>query len=100
MVRKRIKLAQNFFRDRRLVASIVLASSLGKDDVVYEIGPGEGIITRELIKRVGKVVVVEKDAALTARLCDKFRDKDNIEIHEGDFLKYRKIGRATCRERV
>lgn len=89
MVRKRIQLAQNFFRDQRLVASIVAASSLRKDDVVYEIGPGEGIITRDLAECAGKVIAIEKDATLAIRLRDKFRDRDNVGVHDGDFLRYR-----------
>ena len=89
MVRKRIQLAQNFFRDRSLDASIVAASTITKEDIVYEVGPGEGIITGELAERVGKVVAVEKDAALAARLRSRFRDKGNVEIHDGDFLRYK-----------
>jgi len=89
MVRKRIQLAQNFFRDRSLVASIIAASTITKEDTVYEVGPGEGIITGELAERAEKIVAVEKDAALAARLRSKFRDKGNVEIHDGDFLRYR-----------
>ncbi len=89
MVRKRIQLAQNFFRDRSLVVSIVAASAITKEDIVYEIGPGEGIITGELAERAGKVVAVEKDAVLAAHLRSRFRGKGNVEIHDGDFLRYR-----------
>lgn len=89
MIRKRIRLAQNFFRDRGLVASLVANSSLGKNDIVYEIGPGEGIITRELAEQVGRVVAIEKDAALAAQLRGKFRERTNVQVHEGDFLKYK-----------
>ncbi len=89
MVRKRIRLAQNFFRDRGLIASIVANSSIGKNDTIYEIGPGEGIITRELAERADKVVAIEKDPTLVAKLRSKFRDRTNVQIYEGDFLKYR-----------
>jgi len=89
MIRKRIRLAQNFFRDRKLVASIVTNSFLRKDDVVYEIGPGEGIITRELAEWAGKVIAIEKDKTLVAQLRKNFRDRTNVQIREGDFLKYR-----------
>lgn len=89
MIRKRIKLAQNFFRSQNLVASIVADSTISNDDVVYEIGPGEGIITRELTMRAGKVVAIEKDAALVGHLRNKFRENRNVEIREGDFLQFR-----------
>jgi len=89
MVRKRIRLAQNFFRDQKLVASIVANSSISKEDTVYEIGPGEGIITGELAERAGKVIAIEMDTTLAARLRNKFRESENVEIQEGDFLRYR-----------
>ncbi len=89
MVRKRIRLAQNFFRDRKLVAALVAGSSVGPGDVVYEIGAGRGIVTRELARRAGRVVAVEKDPALVARLRATFRDSANVRIVSGDFLKYR-----------
>jgi len=88
MVRKRIQLAQNFFRDRRLVASMVADSSIGKDDTVYEIGPGEGIITQELAERAGRVIAIEKDSVLAVQLRGKLRDRTNVQVYEGDFLKY------------
>ena len=89
MIRKRIQLAQNFFRDRGLVASVVAASTITKEDLVYEVGPGEGIITGELVERAGRVVAIEKDAALAVHLRSKFRDKGNVKIHDGDFLRYK-----------
>jgi 16S rRNA A1518/A1519 N6-dimethyltransferase RsmA/KsgA/DIM1 with predicted DNA glycosylase/AP lyase activity len=88
MIRKRIRLAQNFFRDPRLVVSIVADSSIGKDDVVYEIGPGDGIITKELAARAGTVIAIEKDSALAAELQRKFHGTKNAHIYAGDFLKY------------
>lgn len=89
MVRKRIRLAQNFFRDPALVAGIVADSSIAATDVVYEIGPGSGIITAELARAAGKVVAVEKDLVLAERLRRKFRNIKNVEIVSGDFLGYR-----------
>lgn len=89
MVRKRIRLAQNFFRDPAVVVSIVTSSSLGNNDIVYEIGPGEGIITRELAKAAGRVIAIEKDPLLAERLRKKFQGVKNMRIYEGDFLKFR-----------
>lgn len=88
MIRKRIRLAQNFFRDPRLVALIVADSSIGKDDVVYEIGPGEGIITKELAARAGTIIAIEKDPVLVAELQKKFHVMKNVHIYAGDFLRY------------
>ena len=88
-MRKRILLAQNNFRNSKLVASIVRASSINKADIVYEIGPGTGIITRELTTIAKRVIVIEKDGNLVKKLRIKFRDNQNVTIHEADFLKYR-----------
>lgn len=89
MIRKRIRLAQNFFRDRGLVNLIVANSSISKDDAVYEIGPGEGIITKELAEKAGKIIAIEKDVNLANRLRKKFYNIVNVQILEGDFLKYK-----------
>ena len=88
MVRKRIALAQNFLRDPRLVSSIVRRSSISPDDVVVEIGPGEGILTKELAKIAKKVIAVERDYVLSASLKRTFSNSNNVEIHNADFLTF------------
>lgn len=88
MLRKRIGLAQNFFKDPRLVGSLVRRSSLSEVDAVIEIGPGEGIITKELAKVAGKVIAVERDFALASSLKEKMNDEPNVEIHMADFLQF------------
>jgi 23S rRNA (adenine-N6)-dimethyltransferase len=88
MVRNRILLSQNFLRDSNLVRSLILKSTLNKTDVVIEIGPGEGIITRELARVVGRVIAIEKDSEFTALLRSRLNGLQNVEIHESDFLKY------------
>lgn len=88
MVRKRIALGQNFFTNPQLVSSLVKNSSLSSDDVVVEIGPGEGIITKELAKVARKVISIEMDFALASSLKEKMKDQPQVEIHTGDFLKF------------
>jgi 16S rRNA (adenine1518-N6/adenine1519-N6)-dimethyltransferase len=48
------------------------AAHLTQTDIVLEIGPGHGILTRELLARAGKVVAVEKDPVLVAELRETF----------------------------
>lgn len=86
VVRKRIRLAQNFLRDPKLVESLVAASSIGPGDLVYEIGPGDGIITKALAQRAKQVVAIEKDPVLASRLVAQFRDQSNVRIIRADFL--------------
>lgn len=81
--------SQNFLRNPKLVAKLVGFSSIEKKDTVLEIGPGEGIITSELIKSARKVVAVELDYKLFLHLQKRFRSINNLELVRGNFLTYR-----------
>jgi 23S rRNA (adenine-N6)-dimethyltransferase len=85
---KRISLAQNFLRSPKLVRRLVAMSSIGPSDTVYEIGPGNGIITAALARVAGQVIAIEKDPVLVRRLRERFRLLGNVEIEEEDFLTY------------
>lgn len=61
---------------------------LNNNDIVLEIGAGTGNLTKEILKRVKKVIAIEKDKKLIEILkkeTNEYRDK--IEIIEGNFLK-------------
>jgi len=88
-LRPSIAYAQNFLRNRSLVASLLDACCLNPGDTVYEIGPGKGIITAQLAARYQKVVAIEKDPDLAALLRRRFAATPNVTIHCGDFLRYR-----------
>jgi 23S rRNA (adenine-N6)-dimethyltransferase len=81
--------AQNFLKSRSLVERLLDKCDIGQDDVVYEIGPGRGIITDRLAQRCRKVIAVEKDSVLVDALRSRFAGIASIKIHEGDFLEYR-----------
>jgi len=81
-------LTQNFIRDARLVAALVAQSQISPDDVVYEIGPGLGIITAQLVRRCKQVVAIEKDPVLSAGLQQKFATQTNLTVRTADFLAY------------
>lgn len=87
-IRQNLLYSQNFLRDSALVASLLDRSDLERNDVVYEIGPGQGIITEQLARRYKRVVAIEKDPRLSALLLRKFADRPNVIIHAGDFLRY------------
>ncbi|MHB8599520.1 MAG: 23S ribosomal RNA methyltransferase Erm [Ktedonobacteraceae bacterium] len=84
-----IHYAQNFLRSQSLVERLLDRCDIGPDDVVYEIGPGKGIITECLAQRCRKVIAVEKDPVLVGVLRARFGGTANIQIQEGDFLEYR-----------
>jgi len=81
--------SQNFLKDPRLVAWLLKQSSIGPDDVVYEIGPGKGIITAQLALRSKQVIAIEQDPRLAALLRQHFAQRPNVTIHARDFLDYR-----------
>ncbi|MGB3697399.1 MAG: 16S rRNA (adenine(1518)-N(6)/adenine(1519)-N(6))-dimethyltransferase RsmA [Gordonia sp. (in: high G+C Gram-positive bacteria)] len=67
-VRPTKTLGQNFVHDANTVRRIVSASGIGADDVVLEVGPGLGSLTLALLAEAGRVVAVEIDRKLAARL--------------------------------
>lgn len=81
-------LAQNFLRSPKVARWLVGMSTIGPADTVYEIGPGNGIITAELASVAKQVIAIEKDPELVRRLRERFRLLDNVEIVEKDFLAY------------
>src|SRR6476620_7335700 len=85
---KQISLAQNSLRNPNLVCRLVRMSRIGLSDTVYEIGPGNGIITAVLARAAAKVIAIEKDPELVRRLHERFGPVENIRIVEGDFLDY------------
>ena len=88
-VNYRKSLAQNFLRKSHLAASLLDESSISLADIVYEIGPGTGMLTRELAKRAKKVIAIEKDYELYVKLKKKFEHNDPIILHNSDFLKFK-----------
>ncbi|NMC51121.1 ribosomal RNA small subunit methyltransferase A [Candidatus Kuenenbacteria bacterium] len=78
---------QNFLISQGVLDKIITTADLSKEDVVLEIGPGLGILTEELTKRVGRVVAVELDRKLLGYLKDKFGQVKNLELVEGDVIK-------------
>ncbi len=89
MQSRSIHYAQNFLKSRSLVERLLGRCDIGPNDVVYEIGPGRGIITECLAQRCRKVIAIEKDPVLVDALRSRFAGTTSIQIHEGDFLEYR-----------
>jgi 16S rRNA (adenine1518-N6/adenine1519-N6)-dimethyltransferase len=79
------RLGQHFLRDPAILDRIVAALDPQPDDVVLEIGPGEGTLTRRLASRVQRVVAIEKDRRLAAWLPPSL--PGNVTVIEGDALE-------------
>jgi 16S rRNA (adenine1518-N6/adenine1519-N6)-dimethyltransferase len=78
---------QNFLADRGNLERLVENLELGADERVLEVGPGLGVLTVELARRVARVVGVEIDPACVRALQLTTRDFPNVEILEGDILR-------------
>jgi len=78
---------QNFLVDQEVLEKIVAAADLKKDDTALEVGPGFGILTKELAQRVKKVIAVEIDRNIVEALKTILKDYKNVEIIEGDILR-------------
>ena len=80
-------LGQNFLTDKNIIDRIVESAEIGPDDLVIEIGPGIGVITREASEAAKKVIAVEIDKNLIPILEETLGDCDNVEIINRDILK-------------
>ncbi len=80
-------LGQNFLVDEYALTKIVQAAEITPDDVVLEIGPGLGSLTRHLADVARHVVAVEIDRALISPLRSILSTRSNVSIVEGDILQ-------------
>src|SRR3990172_6275573 len=86
-LRPKKSLGQHFLIDETALHRIVAAAELRPNDVVVEVGPGLGILTRELARRAGRVIGVEMDDKLAAVLSREFRDNPKVSIIHADILR-------------
>jgi len=80
-------LGQNFILDESILDAVVAGSGVGPDDLVLEIGPGLGALTRRLASRADQVVAVELDRRMVAILESELAEQDNVRIVQGDILE-------------
>lgn len=83
----RKRFGQNFLVDEQIIADIVRAIRPEAADILVEIGPGLGALTRPLLQRLNQLHVVEIDRDIIARLETDY-PQDKLIIHAGDALKF------------
>jgi 16S rRNA (adenine1518-N6/adenine1519-N6)-dimethyltransferase len=83
------RLGQHFLSDPRILDRIVEALALEGTETVVEIGPGRGGLTDRLVRRAGRVAVIEVDRALAALLRTKYAGEPKVDVIERDALKVR-----------
>ena len=86
MITPKKSLGQNFLVDSRVAARIIDAVSPLPTDIVIEVGPGRGELTRGLAARSGHVVAVEIDRRLIEDLRSSLPG-EKVTVVEGDALK-------------
>jgi 16S rRNA (adenine1518-N6/adenine1519-N6)-dimethyltransferase len=80
-------LGQHWLRDEAALRQIVQAADLKAADLILEIGPGPGTLTRHLAAKAKKVVAVELDHDLAVQLPQRLPAK-NLKVVEGDILRF------------
>jgi 16S rRNA (adenine1518-N6/adenine1519-N6)-dimethyltransferase len=79
-VRAKKSLGQNFLTDPNIQRRIVAALDLQTDDTVVEIGPGLGALTRHMLGNVKRLVAIELDDDLAARLQSELGDRTDFQL--------------------
>ena len=86
MVRPKKSLGQHFLCDEVIARKIVSSVAPAKDDVLLEIGPGTGALTRHLVRSGARLVVVDLDMVLAERLRNAY-PPETLEVIVGDILE-------------
>jgi len=86
-LRARKKLGQHFLIDQEILETVVLAAELTAEDIVLEVGPGLGILTKELAKQAGFVISIELDDMLASNLKKQLVAVGNVAVINNDILR-------------
>ncbi|MBI2855970.1 MAG: ribosomal RNA small subunit methyltransferase A [Chloroflexi bacterium] len=80
----RTALGQHFLVDQGALRRVLAAAELEPTDVVVEVGPGTGLLTRLLAERAARVIAVELDEGLVAHLRESLSSFTNLTVLHGD----------------
>ena len=86
--RARKRFGQHFLTDPGVIDAIVRSIHATKDDVLVEIGPGQGAITAALARDSGHLHAVELDRNLVYKLERQYENNPNVTIHSADALSF------------
>ena len=81
------RFGQNFLTDQGVITSLIMAIAPKADDLMVEIGPGLGALTKPLMQRLNLLHVVEVDRDIIAWM-EKAYLNQAISIHSADALKF------------
>jgi 16S rRNA (adenine1518-N6/adenine1519-N6)-dimethyltransferase len=83
-------LGQNFLKSGSALRAIIVAGQIEPNEIVLEIGPGKGALTKKLLETGTKVIAIEKDRELIPYLEEKFATEiknKQLVLIEGDILE-------------
>ncbi len=83
----RKRFGQHFLRDAGVLEKIVAAIAPERGDVIVEIGPGEGALTRRLLERVERLDAIEIDRDLADHL-EAECPRERLSVHRADALRF------------
>ena len=86
-LRARKGLGQHFLIDGEVLELITSAAELAPVDLIVEVGPGLGVLTKELARQAGGVIAIELDNKLAALLRQTLASLDNVTIINEDVLQ-------------
>ena len=86
-IRANKSLGQNFLVNQNVIDEIINGAHINKEDLIIEIGPGLGTLTKQLLEKAGKVICIELDERMVKILNDRFSLYENFEIINEDVLK-------------
>lgn len=87
MVWARKRLGQHFLNDTMAVRRIVDAAAVKSDDLVLEVGPGLGALTGTLLSQGARVIGIELDRVLCAKLQENFKTQGRLSILNRNVLQ-------------
>lgn len=89
--RAKKSLGQNFLKSEKALNQMIMASGLGAGEIVLEIGPGRGALTKKLLETGARVIAIEKDEVLAGELeivLQDFCESGQLEIIRADALEF------------
>lgn len=82
------EIGQHFLIDERVLEKIIETADIGKKDLILEIGPGLGILTKELCRQAGEVIAVELDEAMIPVVKTSCLKDNNLKIVQKNALEF------------
>ena len=80
-------LGQNFLINDEVIEKIVESANISNEDLIIEIGPGLGTLTKRLLEKAKKVIAIELDKRMISILQERFSLYDNFKLINDDILK-------------